>query len=247
MLTWTKEINPSSYETVRWRMEEGQEFPYISVTSVLSLIVPDQLKKWFIETDAQTCRSISKKSAQKGTDIHQLLEDINLGLQVTPPQELSKIAMEYKNWLDDIKTNTKFKFIAIEKELLSKTYGVSGGIDAIVEINGKNEIWDYKSGRVTTMTGWQLGAYKLLAEENGIKIDGLKAIQINQKLNKIEIFQYEHFDFCILAFLKSLDIFKATYFNKLSKGIACPDGQVRKLPLDYLTFDSSYNYKKGIV
>jgi hypothetical protein len=243
MRTWEAPLSTNAVDTTRWRWPDDMPYPCVSVTSVLSLIVPDGLKKWFVDTDGETVRRISGKAADRGTKVHEIIEAINRRQSPAVDFEFAEIIKQYQEFLSTVQP----EFIEIEKELIHKRYGFSGRADCIVRIGDKVELWDYKTGRISTQTGWQLCAYKCACEEMGLKIDGVKAIGVNLKLNKIEVYKYEHFDFCALAFLKALDLFKATYFNTLAKGIAIPNSTEKvKFPIDFLTFDSAHDYAKGI-
>jgi len=241
LIKWEAPLSANADDTVRWRWFDGKPFPYISATSVLGLIVPDGLKKWFVNNDGATVRRVSEQAADRGTKIHDLIEQINLRREIAIDIEFTEIIKQYKIFLSEVRP----EFIHTEKDLQSDRFGFSGRADAIVRIGDRQEIWDFKTGRVSTTTGWQLGAYKIAAEEMGIRVDGLRVVQVNPKLNKVEVFNYEHFDFVENMFLKTLDLFKGVYFNNLRRGVSVPNQEKVSFPIEYLTLDSAYEYKRG--
>lgn len=238
MITWEAPLSTNAVDTVRWRWIDGKPFPYPSVTSCLDIIVPDGLKKWFINTDGATVRKVSEEAAARGEKIHSIIEDINSGRNPAIDNAYASIIREYKNFLSEVRP----EFIEIEKTLYHEDYGYCGRCDCIVKIGDKIELWDFKTGRISTSTGWQLGAYKLAAERMGLTIDGMKAISVNPRLNKVEVYNYEHFDFCSTMFLKSFDLFKAIYFNTLKRGISVPNKEKVAFPVEWLTLDTARDF-----
>jgi hypothetical protein len=229
--------------TVRWYMEDGMQYPCISVTSVLGLIVPDGLKEWFIRTEAWKVNDITEVAGQKGTDIHNILEEISKGNKVEVPEKWRDLINKYHEYISKF---DEFEVLEVEKAVYHKEYGYAGRVDLIVKVNGKVEVWDWKTGRMSVHSGWQLGAYKLALEDYyDYKIDGMRVISVSHRMNKVEDLVYKHFDFCTNAFLKALDVFRAEYFNVLVRGVNVPDTKERlKFPIEVLTKDCAYDFKQ---
>jgi len=239
MKTWEAPLSANAVDTVRWRWPDDMPYPCPSVTSALGIIIPDGLKKWFINTDGAIVRRVSKTAADRGTRAHELLELICGKREIAVPSEFANITKAFKEFLSTVRP----EFLHLEKEIIHRLYGFSGRADAIVRVGDRVELWDWKTGRITTETGWQLGGYILGLRSMGIHIDGMKAIKVDLKLNKIEVYEYEHIDFCIAKFLKALDDFRGLYFNNLMRGISVPDQKEKaKIPLSLLTFDTAYHF-----
>jgi len=75
--------------------------------------------------------------------------------------------------------NHPLKPIFIEKSLVSNRYGFGGTFDIFAEIIGENCLIDVKTGkRIYDEYLYQLGAYKLLLEEDNNKVDSARILNI---------------------------------------------------------------------
>lgn len=234
----------------------------ISVTSALGLLVPEGLKNWFVNCDADKIAMISKVACDAGNDVHKAFERILNGEDIQVPLKYSKVCDKFKEFLGK---QEGLEVLGTEVPLFHDKYKYGGTCDAIVKVNGKIEVWDYKTSKkfikgkmvhkVEEKMGWQVGAYKEAIEFSNalgiIEVDGMRIINCNPKIGTIKSTVYQHYDFCITRFLKALDVWKAFHFNLLlKKGLLNPDtGVWHKWTIEDLLLDTALDYckRKGIV
>ena len=87
----------------------------------------------------------------------------------------------FKLWWDTINKNNKVKLIFSEEEIVTEYVG--GTIDALLEINGRYYLVDFKtSTNVTIKHFLQLAAYKYMIHiSKGYILDGVIILQLNKK------------------------------------------------------------------
>lgn len=196
-----------------WRWYERDGKKYLSVTLVLSCVVHEKLKSWFIRNSQNKVKTAVKNAANLGTKIHAAVEaDIKGKVHKIDPE----IAQAFANW-KELK-RTKVTPFESEVYVYSETLGVAGQLDLLGEYNKKMSVMDIKTGRYDVKAGWQMAAYKHCYEEmHNIKDLGMVGIQIPRDGSEIRTFEYEHYDWCMSCFLGALQCFKGQYFAKLAK------------------------------
>jgi hypothetical protein len=126
-----------------------------------------------------------------GTCGHYLIEchiqSVILGQEIAP--ELSdyspnqvKAAENCLGKFLEWEKRTDVKYISSELELVSNTYKFGGTIDILAEVRGKKTLLDIKTckalyGEHYSQVG---GGYKILAEDNGYKIDNCMIIRVGR-------------------------------------------------------------------
>ena len=224
----------------RWYVDEGS-IPYVSVTTVLGAMPHPKLVDWWKSCEKGTSESISRRAADKGSDIHEIIEQHYKGIRCTPGKEV--ILNRYLKLVDSLGA----KPVLIE-ELLVHPWGFAGTCDLLMETSAGLEVWDIKTGKVSTDAGHQLGAYALMLSLKGYDIKQFRVIGIPANpLKEAKIYTIEHRDFVTRAFLHRFESFKAKYFNYLTKGIRDPsieNGLVYTWPIQLLTTDSFESYLK---
>lgn len=90
----------------------------------------------------------------------------------------------FKVWFDDISKNNDVKVLFSEYTIVGDEYG--GTIDALIEINGKLYLADFKTSNDTRIEHiLQLCAYKeLLKEVENIEIDGMMIIKSDKNISE---------------------------------------------------------------
>jgi hypothetical protein len=111
-------------------------------------------------------------AANKGTAVHKLVENIELGLDVIVPAELQPYVDNFRRFRKDF----PITYTDIEATVYSDTYGYAGQCDAFAEYDGKTIILDYKTGEsgIKTSIALQLAAYAgadFIGREDGSKDD----------------------------------------------------------------------------
>lgn len=122
-----------------------------------------------------------KKTAKKGTDLHELLErfvksEMNKGTTITEEEE--KLISPYIEWS---RKNVK-QYLASEAHCYDEELWVGGVTDAVAELNdGRIAVIDFKSSREAYPTHFiQASGYSIQINKNGLFSD----TGINKKLEK---------------------------------------------------------------
>ena len=77
-------------------------------------------------------------------------------------EEVQQIVEQYKKWdFDNVWEHDRHvKYLTVEAPVFHRGFNYAGTLDAIVEIDGKNYVLDYKtSSRIRDSHKWQLSAY----------------------------------------------------------------------------------------
>jgi len=129
-----------------------------------------------------------KKSAEKGTDLHAILERFvksEMGREVKP---LTKKEIELiRPFIDWSKENVE-KFIASEAHCYSKELWVGGIVDAVAELkNGTLAVIDFKSAKAVYITHYiQASGYAIEIDENGLfSSDGEHQMKLDKKIGAL--------------------------------------------------------------
>ena len=107
--------------------------------------------------------------AQIGTYVHDELVRLVLATHNNEPyecscqvEEVQQIVEQYKKWdFDNVWEHDRHvKYLTVEAPVFHRGFNYAGTLDAIVEIDGKNYVLDYKtSSRIRDSHKWQLSAY----------------------------------------------------------------------------------------
>lgn len=196
-----------------WRWYDNK----VSVTTIIkNTIANPSLNNWFKKNSLNKITKTTEQAATFGTEAHELFEKIMNGEIVDPSVEYRPVVNSFVKWAEAHCVQK----IHTELNLVSNKMGFAGTCDFIGYVDGKLVIADWKTSRTYSITnGYQLGAYRLAAIEMGLVDEtcGLMGIQISRINGEIKAFEYEHIEFVENAFLNTLDLFKAVYFNKLKK------------------------------
>lgn len=142
----------------------------------------------FIEESKNQHNIKKEEAADFGSQIHKFAEEFGkykLGLNECP--EINKDwAEEVKNGVSsfiDWVSNNNIEFIDCEKFVYSKEYGYIGLTDALVKIDGKLYLIDYKSSSgIYNEMLYQVSAYaNAYEEENGKILVGSKIVKFDKK------------------------------------------------------------------
>lgn len=174
------QIKPKDSDSGRYY--PWKEDKYVSVTTVIKEGIPKPgLNRWFIKMQAEVAAKNRKdlakltqveakqwildqrlsggdEAALLGTRVHGLCEKIAEGKEVRPPTEAEKPYVDaFRQFMEDHNP----VFLETESTVFNKTYGYAGTMDAVVTIDGKTYIVDYKTGkRVWPEAALQLSAYR---------------------------------------------------------------------------------------
>lgn len=186
-----------------------------SVTTILSIAVPEKLKTYFVQTAHAEQYKTLKMAQDMGVLIHGLIDDDLLGKEPTVPEN-AKGAFE--KWLA-VKSKFQITADAVEVTLFDSVLGYAGTADIIGTFNGHPAIMDVKTGYFGYKPGFQLAAYLraynyMFGSKTDLKLVGLR---ITRDGTIGEPFVYEHIDWIWNAFLAHFQVWKANYYGKLNK------------------------------
>ena len=169
--------------------------PYISVTTILSVIDKPALRYWFgkqvflamvkdptlKEAEALSAPyKVSDTAKTRGTTIHSVVEAYKKGSTINlegVPEALQGFTKAFYRAMEEIDIN----FLEQEKTIFSKKHKIAGTLDLLAEISKKMYVLDIKTGKDIYQEAFlQTSAYKSILEEEGKKIDGIGILLLKE-------------------------------------------------------------------
>lgn len=140
-------------------------------------------------------------AADTGSQVHDIAQKIgeelrdNLPLSdigENLPDQVKNGVAAFINWVVD----HNVKFIECERMVYSRKYGFVGITDAIIEIDGKRYLIDYKTSKgVYNEQKYQLAGYTIAyEEETGEKLDGQMIIHFNKETGEFTVHEISNED-----------------------------------------------------
>jgi hypothetical protein len=162
-----EELNTESIDGKRFYVTPEGKLP--SITTVLSILSRDAIKKWRERVGEEEANKISTKASRRGTNVHAMCEHyINNDLDV---KNYLPNDRETFNSLRPILDEHLDNVYAQEVPLWSEYLGVAGRVDCIAEWDGKLAIIDFKTSRKLKKKEYisnyfqQCAAYAVMWEE----------------------------------------------------------------------------------
>ena len=151
---------------------------YPSVTTVLSILSEEGIKKWRDKIGNREADKISKRASKRGTEVHEIIEkyldntpDYTSGYLPHVIQSLEDLKIELKN-INEIYLQ--------ECALYSDHLGLAGRVDCIGKYDSELSVIDFKTSKKPKKKEWissyfmQCAAYAIMWEERtGIPITKL--------------------------------------------------------------------------
>lgn len=192
-------------------LKDGTKVP--GSTTICNLLDKPYLVKWAnkLGLDGVDSTEYVARTAKKGDNIHQLLEDYVLNkhsqlIEAYDTDELAECQMHvdlYKEWEKD----HNIQPIWCEQAIVSETHKFGGFIDFYCIIDGKYTIVDFKTSKtITNEQLMQISSYVHLFKENNLKVD--QAMIINVGKNPSDKF-----------ITKTLDVEQTNQYFKLFKAL----------------------------
>jgi len=175
------DLDAVTSETGRlYETPDGVKYP--SITTVLSILSEDGIRKWKERVGEEEAAKISYRASTRGTAVHEIIE---------------KYIDNIENFKDGYTPNIIASFLAVkpildtrirrvfaqEAPLYSKHLGVAGRVDCVAEFDGVLSIIDFKTSRklkkkeYITNYFMQESAYAIMWEERtGMPITQLVTI-----------------------------------------------------------------------
>ena len=164
---------------------DGVKIP--GVTTVLDLMDKPYLIHWAVKLAKQNTMWYEVRDRRKriGLMAHDLIDCqlSNRPCTLEGSDEEIKIAMLCKENFDKwYESQDNINILATETCLVSKEHRFGGTCDLYYEQNGKRILMDFKTSKnVYENHKIQQCAYKLLLEENGMPVDEIKLLGINEE------------------------------------------------------------------
>ena len=144
----TRETTPQGR---RYFTPEGKTYP--SITTVLSMLSKDSIKKWREKVGDEEANKISQQASTRGTAVHQLAEDY-----LNNKEDWKKGAMpsnlfsfnQIKPILDEKVDNIRLQEVFLYSDRLE----TAGQVDCIAEYEGQLSIIDFKTSRKPKKEEW---------------------------------------------------------------------------------------------
>lgn len=170
-----EEIEDTTSDTGRTYHTPAGDYP--SITTVLSRLGRDAIKKWRERVGAEEANRIGSQAGARGTRIHKLCEKYLLNEDVGKLNPLQQQSFSgIKKFLDKRVTTVK----ALEIPLYSEYLKVAGRCDCVAEVDGGSlAIIDFKTSRKTKKEEW-VEAYFLQATAYCIMFEERYKIPINK-------------------------------------------------------------------
>jgi ATP-dependent exoDNAse (exonuclease V) beta subunit len=138
-----EELNTETIDGKRFYVTPKGKLP--SITTVLSILSRDAIKKWRERVGEEEANKISTKASRRGTNVHAMCEDFlnnDLDAKKYLPND-----RETFNSLKPILEEHIDNVYAQEVPLWSEYLGVAGRVDCIAEWNGRIAVIDFKTSR----------------------------------------------------------------------------------------------------
>lgn len=152
----------------KYKCPNGVSYP--SVTTVLSILNEDAIRKWRQRVGEEEANKISHRAATRGTAVHEIIEDYLNNKEDYTEGYMPNVIENFKDVKGILDANIG-KVYAQEVPLYSDHLGLAGRVDCVAEYNGKLSIVDFKTSRKTKKKEWitnyfiQESAYAIMWEE----------------------------------------------------------------------------------
>lgn len=174
-----EELNTETIDGKRFYVTPQGKLP--SITTVLSILSRDAIKKWREQVGEETANAISAKASRRGTSVHEMCEHyINNDLDA---KKYLPSDRETFNSLKPILDTHLDNIYAQEVPLWSEYLGVAGRVDCIGEWDGRIAVIDFKTSRKLKKKEYisnyfqQCAAYAVMWEERtGIPINKIVVV-----------------------------------------------------------------------
>jgi ATP-dependent exoDNAse (exonuclease V) beta subunit len=171
---------------------EGKVYP--SITTVLSVLNKEAIEEWRERIGQEEAQKISEHAANRGTDLHAVLESYIKNEPLTfPPDPRSKVKIMFDR-LKRVLTKVD-NVLAQEIPLYSDQLAVAGRCDCIAEWDGTLSILDFKGATKAKKKEWitsyflQTAAYSIMFEERtGIRAEQLVILMSGENDFSCQVF-----------------------------------------------------------
>ena len=161
---------------------------YPSVTTILDAYPKTYAFYEWLKKAGEDADEIRDEAGRKGSEVHQLCEDYDAGLQCSMLSEYFKPKYKQIEWAMferyvEFREKFKYELVANELHYISPVFGFAGTLDRVFRVDGKLILVDIKTGNAIHNHFWlQQAAYKAMWDEvNEEKISAIKILWLNAK------------------------------------------------------------------
>lgn len=147
---------------------DGTRFP--SVTTVLSILSEDSIKRWRERVGEEEANKISHRASTRGTAVHAIIEDYINNVEDYHTKYMPNILDNFLS-VKDVLDKRIGNVHAQEAALYSSHLGLAGRVDCVAEFDGRLSIIDFKTSKKAKKRDWitnyfiQESAYAIMWEE----------------------------------------------------------------------------------
>ncbi len=176
----------------RFYLETNSKTWYPSSTWIASYVPSKELAIWMAKKGFDEAELIKQEAGARGSRVHKAIEILSTGGEIKHNEALTdgegnyaeisvqeyEAIISFVDWCKEVKP----KFLATEQTVFNKELKYAGTLDAVVEIDGKKYILDYKtSANIYLSHEVQISSY---LHADNIKVDGMAILQVGYNKNK---------------------------------------------------------------
>jgi hypothetical protein len=176
-----------------YKKEEGVYYP--SVTTVLQYMPKNKFFDNWLKDVGHNADLIMRKAAQEGTAVHEAVEDLIAGKEITWIDDFGNAKYNLTVWNMILKAAEFFKkhkptIIAAEEFTFSDKYEYAGTADLIVEMDGERWLLDVKTSNNRTGILWLKSSKRSESKKEGVyQGKGWEVKQIDDIDENFELFK----------------------------------------------------------
>ena len=206
------DLDAVTSETGRlYETPDGVKYP--SITTVLSILSEDGIRKWKERVGEEEAAKISYRASTRGTAVHEIIEKYIDNIENFKDGFTPNVIASFLDVKPVLDTRIGRVF-AQESPLYSKHLGVAGRVDCVAEFDGVLPIIDFKTSRklkkkeYITNYFMQESAYAIMWEERtGMPISQLVTIiAVDDEMPQVFI---EHRDNWDKKLVETINLYKA--------------------------------------
>ena len=206
------DLDAVTSETGRlYETPDGVKYP--SITTVLSILSEDGIRKWKERVGEEEAAKISYRASTRGTAVHEIIEKYIDNIENFKDGFTPNVIASFLDVKPVLDTRIGRVF-AQESPLYSKHLGVAGRVDCVAEFEGVLSIIDFKTSRklkkkeYITNYFMQESAYAIMWEERtGMPITQLVTIiAVDDEMPQVFI---EHRDNWDKKLVETINLYKA--------------------------------------
>ena len=161
---------------------------YPSVTTILDAYPKSAAFFEWLKKQGEDADEVRDEAGRKGSNVHQLCEDFDGGVECNMLNEYGSAAYKQIEWAMferyvEFREKFKYELVANEVHYISPVYGFAGTLDRVFKVGDKLVLVDIKTSNSLHNHFWlQMAAYKMLWDEvNEKKIDEIKVLWLGAK------------------------------------------------------------------